>query len=456
MAALYDTLLAEVTESLRIVEGREEALRTILRRVGLDETELPESLRERDRRLFGPGLTVEATVRRIVTAVRDEGDAAVVRFNEALDLSSPAPLLVDQSETASAYAALDPGLVEALRLAANRIRAHHERQLERSWRSFEIEGLGQVVRPIERAGVYMPGTSVVYPSSLLMTAIPARVAGVQKVYVASPAASDGSIPALKLVAADIAGVDAVYRAGGAQAIAAFAHGTETIPRVDKIFGPGNIWVAMAKREVFGVTGIDAIYGPTETVVVADQWADPAICAADLLAQAEHDEIASPILLTPSESLARRVSIEIDRQLETLERGAVARAAFENRGGAVITQSVDEAIDLANLYAPEHLCLLVRDAWDYAPKVRNAGGLFVGESSPEALGDYIAGPSHVMPTGGSARYASPLSVNDFLKITSLIAVDAPVMRELAAAAALIARAEGLTAHARALEIRLEGR
>jgi histidinol dehydrogenase len=213
---------------------------------------------------------------------------------------------------------------------------------------------------------------------------------------------------------------------------------------------------MAKREVFGVTGIDAIYGPTETVVVADQWADPAICAADLLAQAEHDEIASPILLTPSESLARRVSIEIDRQLETLERGAVARAAFENRGGAVITQSVDEAIDLANLYAPEHLCLLVRDAWDYAPKVRNAGGLFVGESSPEALGDYIAGPSHVMPTGGSARYASPLSVNDFLKITSLIAVDAPVMRELAAAAALIARAEGLTAHARALEIRLEGR
>ena len=441
---------------MRIVQGREEALRSILRRVALDELELPERLRERDRRLFGDGLTVEVTVRRIVRAVRDEGDTAVLRFNQALDLSRPAPLPVDQAETSAAYDALDPALIDALRLAAKRIRDYHERQLERSWRSFEVEGLGQVVRPIERAGIYMPGTAVVYPSSLLMTAIPARVAGVEEIYVASPAASDGSVPALKLVAADIAGVDAVYRAGGAQAIAAFAHGTETIPRVDKICGPGNIWVTMAKREVFGVTGIDALYGPTETVVVADEWADPIICAADLLAQAEHDEIASPILITPSLPLAQRVAAEVERQAETLERGPVALAAFENRGGAVVAESMDEAIELANAYAPEHLCLLVKDAWRYVSQVRNAGGLFVGESSPEALGDYIAGPSHVMPTGGGARYASPLSVNDFLKITSLIAVDAPVMQELAAAAALIARAEGLTGHARALELRLEGR
>jgi len=441
---------------VRIVQGREEALRSILRRVALDELELPERLRERDRRLFGDGLTVEVTVRRIVRAVRDEGDTAVLRFNQALDLSRPAPLPVDQAETSAAYDALDPALIDALRLAAKRIRDYHERQLERSWRSFEVEGLGQVVRPIERAGIYMPGTAVVYPSSLLMTAIPARVAGVEEIYVASPAASDGSVPALKLVAADIAGVDAVYRAGGAQAIAAFAHGTETIPRVDKICGPGNIWVTMAKREVFGVTGIDALYGPTETVVVADEWADPIICAADLLAQAEHDEIASPILITPSLPLAQRVAAEVERQAETLERGPVALAAFENRGGAVVAESMDEAIELANAYAPEHLCLLVKDAWRYVSQVRNAGGLFVGESSPEALGDYIAGPSHVMPTGGGARYASPLSVNDFLKITSLIAVDAPVMQELAAAAALIARAEGLTGHARALELRLEGR
>src|SRR5712692_1006067 len=407
--------------------------------------ELPAHLRERDRRLFGEGLSLEATVRRIVRAVRDEGDAAVLRFNEALDLSEPAPLTVDRSETARAYETLDPALVAALRLAADRIRAHHERQLEHCWRDFQTDGLGQVVRPLERAGIYMPGTAVVYPSSLLMTAIPARVAGVEEVYVASPASADGSIHPLKLVAADIAGVDAVYRAGGAQAIAAFAYGTETIPRVDKVCGPGNIWVTMAKREVFGVTGIDALYGPTETVVIADEWADPIVCAADLLAQAEHDEIASPILITPSAAVAANVTAEVERQVATLERGAVARAAFVNRGGAVVAESMEEAIELANIYAPEHLCLLVKDAWRYAPQVRNAGGLFVGESSPEALGDYIAGPSHVMPTGGSARYASPLSVNDFLKITSLIAVDESVMQGLAGAAALIARAEGLTGH-----------
>jgi histidinol dehydrogenase len=441
---------------LRIVKGREEGLKTILRRPDLDEVDLPEHLRQRDRSLFGPGLSVEETVRRIVRSVRDEGDNAVMRFNQALDLSQAAPLLVDRSETAAAYEALDPALVDALRLAADRIRSHHERQLDRSWRAFEAEGLGQVVRPIERAGIYMPGTGIVYPSSLLMTAIPARVAGVEHVYVASPAASDGSVPPLKLVAADIARVDAVYRAGGAQAVAAFAYGTETIPKVDKICGPGNIWVTMAKRAVFGVTGIDALYGPTETVVVADDSTDPVICAADLLAQAEHDEIASPILITPSAKLAERVATEVERQAAVLERGDVARAAFANRGGAVITETVEEAIDLANLYAPEHLCLLVKNAWNYAGLVRNAGGLFVGEASPEALGDYIAGPSHVMPTGGSARYASPLSVNDFLKITSLIAVQEPVMQELAGAAALIARAEGLTAHARALEIRMEGR
>jgi histidinol dehydrogenase len=441
---------------VRIIQGREEALRTILKRVELDEVELPEHLRERDRRLFGPDLSVEETVRRIVRAVRDEGDAAVLRFNEALDLSAPAPLAVGRTETAAAYASLDGDLVDALKLAAERIRAHHQRQRDRAWQAFQTDGLGQIVRPLQRAGIYMPGTAIVYPSSLLMTAIPARVAAVEEVYVASPAARDGSVPALKLVAADIAGVDAIYRAGGAQAIAAFAYGTESIPRVDKICGPGNIWVTLAKREVFGVTGIDALYGPTETVVVADDSTDPVICAADLLAQAEHDEIASPILITPSLRLAERVAAEVERQVATLERGAVALAAFENRGGAVVTDSLDEAIELANLYAPEHLCLLIEDAWQHTERVRNAGGLFVGESSPEALGDYIAGPSHVMPTGGSARYASPLSVNDFLKITSLIAVEAPVMQDLAGAAALIARAEGLTAHARALEIRLEGR
>ena len=441
---------------MRIITGRDEALKTILRRRPLDEVDLPEHLRERDRRLFGPGLSLEQVVHRIVQAVRDEGDAAVKRFNEALDGSAPAPIAVSKDEIASAYRALDPKLVDALQLAAERIRLYHQRQLKRSWVGFEEDGLGQIVRPLQRAGVYMPGTRIVYPSSLLMTAIPARVAGVEEVYVVSPAGEDGNVSPLKLVAADIAGVDGVYRAGGAQGIAALAYGTETIPRVDKICGPGNIFVTLAKREVFGVTGIDALYGPTETVVLADETADPVLCAADLLAQAEHDEIASPILITTSTAMAERVAAEIERQITTLERGAVARAAFANRGGAVVVESLGEAFELANLYAPEHLCLLIKDAWQHTGKVRNAGGVFVGESSPEALGDYVAGPSHVMPTGGSARYASPLSVNDFLKITSLIAVEDQVVQELGAVAALIARAEGLTAHARALEIRMEER
>ena len=441
---------------MRIIKGREEALKTILRRRRLEEADLPEHLRDRDRRLFGPGLDLEQVVRRIVQAVRDVGDTAVLRFNEALDGSAPAPLVVSNEEIEAAYAELDSDLVDALRLAAERIRAYHERQLQRSWVTFEQDGLGQIVRPLERAGVYMPGTSIVYPSSLLMTALPARVAGVEQVYVVSPAGADGRISPLKLVAADIAGIDGVYRAGGAQGIAALAYGTETIPRVDKICGPGGIFVTLAKREVFGVTGIDALYGPTETMVLADESSDPRICAADLLAQAEHDEIASPILITTSLKLAEQVAGEVERQLASLEREPIARAAFENRGGAVVVDSLDEAFELANHYAPEHLCLLLRDAWQHTGRVRHAGGIFVGESSPEALGDYVAGPSHVMPTGGSARYASPLSVNDFLKMTSLVAVEEHVLQELGAAAARIARAEGLTAHAHALEMRLEGR
>jgi histidinol dehydrogenase len=441
---------------MQIVRGREEASRTILRRRPLEDADLPEHLRERDRALFGPGLSLEQVVRRIVHAVRDDGDAAVERFNQALDGSAPAPIPVSPAEIAAAYGALDASLVQALQLAAQRIRAYHERQLRRSWVDFEQDGLGQIVRPLQRAGVYMPGTRIVYPSSLLMTAIPARVAGVEQVYVVSPAGADGSISPLKLVAADIAGVDGVFRAGGAQGIAALAYGTETIPRVDKICGPGNIFVTLAKREVFGVTGIDALYGPTETMVLADEAADPVLCAADLIAQAEHDEIASPILITTSARMAERVAEEVERQLETLERGHIARAAFANRGGAVVAESLDEAFELANTYAPEHLCLLIENAWQHTGKVRNAGGVFVGESSPEALGDYVAGPSHVMPTGGSARYASPLSVNDFLKITSLVAVENRVLQEIGPAAALIARAEGLTGHARALEIRIESR
>jgi histidinol dehydrogenase len=287
-----------------------------------------------------------------------------------------------------------------------------------------------------------------------MTALPAKAAGVDEVLIASPAGAAGRVSPVKLVAADIAGVDGVFRMSGAQAIAAFAYGTESVPKVDKVCGPGSIFVTLAKREVFGAVGIDALYGPSETIVVADDSADAALCAADLLAQAEHDELATPILLTTSRGVAERVGAEVERQLATLEREAVARAAFDARGGAVVVDSLDEALLLANEFAPEHLCLLVHDAPRWAGKARHAGGVFVGETAPESLGDYSAGPSHVMPTMGSARFASPLGVQDFLKATSVVAVDGTALRALGPAAARIARAEGFTAHARSIELRLQ--
>ncbi len=441
---------------MRIVIGADEARRTILRRVPLDEWDVPDALRERDTALFGERLPLDALIGRIIAEVRAGGDAAVRRFNQALDGSADMPVEVPREEIGRAYAEVPADVVEALRLAASRVRAYHERQLAHNWRSFHEDGLGQVVRPLRRVGVYMPGTAVVYPSSVLHTVVPARVAGVKEVVLAGPAGASGAVHPLKLVAADIAGVDRVFRASGAQGIAALAYGTESVSPVDKICGPGSLFVTLAKRRVYGVVGVDALYGPTETVVVADESADPRLCAADLLAQAEHDVLASPVLLTDSLRLARAVQAEVDRQIGPLERGHVARQAFDNRGGAVVTASIDEAVELANEFAPEHLCLLLRDPWRYADLVRNAGGLFVGESSPEALGDYIAGPSHAMPTGGCARFQSPLSVNDFLRIISVVAVDESTFERLAPAAARIARAEGLTAHARALEMRLEGR
>jgi len=441
-------------DPVRIILGAAAARATILRRTALEDLEPPEHLRVRDRRLFGPGLRATEVVARIIAAVRAEGDAAVIRFNKGLDGAAPLPVRVERAEFEAAYRQVPGELIEALQLAAARVRAYHERQLTNAARSFDEDGLGQIVRAVQRAGVYMPGTTAPLPSSLLHTAIPARVAGVEEVYVASPALPDGSIPALKLVAAEIAGVTAVFRMGGAQAIAAFAYGTETVPKVDKICGPGGLFVTLAKRHVYGVTGVDAIYGPTETMVIADERADPALAAADLLAQAEHDPLASPILLTDSPAMAEWVATEIRAQLTELERSGIAAQAFTAQGGIIVTASLAEAVELANEYAPEHLCLLVREPWELVPQIRNAGGVFIGESSPEALGDYIAGPSHVMPTGGSARYASPLSVNDFLKTMSLIAVRDDLMRALAPAGALIARAEGLTGHARALERRLE--
>jgi histidinol dehydrogenase len=441
---------------LKLVHGAAEGWRLLVRRRGAPaDVELPQTVRQEIRRVFGAELDAQTVVERILADVRDGGDAAVRRYNEAIDRVPPsAALVVSQDEIAGACRAVRIDVMATLRFAADRIRAFHEAQLRHAVASFEEGPFGQRVRPLERVGIYVPGTQAVYPSSVLMSAIPARVAGVREVFMATPAAADGSVSPLKLAAADIAGVHGVFRAGGAQGIAALAFGTESIPRVDKICGPGNIFVTLAKKAVHGFVGIDGFFGPTETVVLADAHADPILCAADLLAQAEHDALASPILITDSEALAQAALAEVESQLATLERADIARAALEANGLAVIVDSLEEALALANEYAPEHLCLEVRDATRWAERVTNAGSVFVGGLSAEAIGDYTAGPSHVMPTGGSARFASSLGVHDFLKVISVVSLNESALAELGPAAATIARAEGLTAHARAIERRLE--
>ena len=438
---------------MRVVLGADEGRRTLLRRRPLAETELPAEVWRRTRAVVGEVATLEDAVRRILRDVREEGDAAVLRYCQAFDGAAYATLQVAPEEIRAAYDAVEPSVIEALRFAAERVRAFHEEQRRHVMQSFQRDGVGMRVSPLARVGLYVPGTVAVYPSSVLMTALPARAAGVEEVFVASPADPQGHVSPLKLVAADLAGVDGVFRMSGAQAIAAFAYGTAEVPKVDKVCGPGNIFVTLAKREVYGEVGIDALYGPSETIVVADEAADPVLCAADLLAQAEHDELATPILITTSHDLADRVGGEVERQLASLERQEMARSAFEARGGAVVVDSLEEALLLADEFAPEHLCLLVRDAPHWAARVRNAGGIFVGEASPETLGDYTAGPSHVMPTAGTARFASPLGVQDFLKATNVVALDEASLRALGPATARIARAEGLTAHARSIELRL---
>jgi histidinol dehydrogenase len=441
---------------MRIIRNAEEGRALLLDRKPLENDELPMEMRETTFRTFGQELSPEEVVRRIIRDVREDGDNAVRFYNSQLDGATPDELRVSDREVRAAYEQVAGDVVEALKFAADRVRRYHELQLRGSMIDFNQGGLGQVTRALQRVAVYVPGTRAPLPSSVLMCAIPARVAGVEEVYLTSPVLPDGTVPPVKIVAADIAGVDGIFKAGGAQGVAAFAYGTESIPRVDKICGPGGLFVTIAKKQVFGDVGIDAIYGPTETIVIADESADPETVAADLLAQAEHDPLASPILLTPSHHLADEVAAAIERQLKTLERAKIARAALENRGGCILVNDIDHAIELANGYAPEHLCLLVENPMAYASKVRNAGGLFLGEASPEAIGDYTAGPSHTMPTGGSARWSSPLSVRDFLKITSVVNVPDNMTEELARYASILARAEGLTGHAHAVERRLQGR
>ena len=401
-----------------------------------------------------------AVVREIVEAVRREGDAALLRYTERYDgvRLTPEELRVPRAEIEEAYEKVDPAFLEALRQAARNIASFHEKQKRNSWIDLRPDGtlVGMSIRPLRRVGLYVPGGTAAYPSSVLMNVIPARVAGVKEIVMATPPATGGraGVDPYILVAAAEAGVSEIYRMGGAQAVAALAFGTETVPGVDKICGPGNIYVTLAKRHVYGVVDIDSIAGPSEIVVLADDSADARFVAADMLSQAEHDAMASAILVTASRRLAEETAEELKRQLAALPRESIALKSLESRGAILLVDSLEEGAMVVNRLAPEHLEILTEAPMEIAALIENAGAIFLGAWSTEPVGDYFAGPNHILPTGGTARFSSPLSVDDFLKKTSLIQYSREALRRDAAAIATLARREGLEAHARAVEIRSE--
>ncbi len=399
---------------------------------------------------------VAAAVKEVIDRVRKEGDPAVIEYTEKFDKVKLTlkDIKVSSTEIRDAYNKVDSKKVEALKLASQNIRAFHEKQKISSWVSQEADGviLGQLARPIRSAGIYVPGGKACYPSSVLMNVIPAKVAGVEQLVMCSPAPG-GSLNPYILVAADIAGINEIYRIGGAQAVAAMAYGTATIPRVDKIAGPGNIYVATAKRYVFGQVDIDMIAGPSEVLVIADDSANPVYVASDLLSQAEHDELASAILVTPSRAVAQKVDAEIERQLANLTRKEIARKAIDRFGAVVLTANLREAADLANSIAPEHLELAVEKPFELLSFIRNAGAIFLGHFSPESVGDYIAGPNHVLPTGGTARFFSPLSTESFMKKSSLIFYTREGLDKVGEAVMQIADVEGLEAHGNTIRVRM---
>jgi len=397
---------------------------------------------------------VERKVKSILADVKTNGDAAVIKYTRLLDhlTLKKGALNISRSQIKSAYKRADPRVVKSLKFAAGRIIAFHKHQKTESWSYKKGKvTLGQIVRPMDRVGLYVPGGKAAYPSSLLMNAIPAIVAGVKEIVVCFPALR-GEINPYVLVAADILGIKEIYPIGGAQAVAALAFGTRSVKKVDKIVGPGNIYVATAKRLVFGWVDIDMIAGPSEVLVIADDSADPGYVASDLLAQAEHDQKAYPICLTPSMNLAKKISFEINLKLQNMKRRDIASVSIQNNGVIFVTQSLKNAIELGNLLAPEHLELEVRNPELWIKKIKHAGALFLGHYTPEAVGDYLAGPNHVLPTGGTARFSSPLCVEDFVKKTSLISYSKGELAKVSEDVIRLANAEGLTGHAHSMEIR----
>jgi len=404
-------------------------------------------------------LDVEKVVRKIVDQVRDGGDAellALVRKFDQSKIANAKQLEVTNEEMEEAGDLIDPADRATLGKCAMRVREFHRKRIPSSWEVREEGGgtFGHRVRPLERVGIYVPGGQVVYPSSVIMNAIPASVVEVPEIIMATPAQPDGSVRPEVLIAAKVAGVHRIFKMGGAQAIAAMAYGTETVPRVDKIVGPGNVYVATAKRLVFGDVAIESEAGPSEVLIVADRSATPAWLAADMISQAEHDELASSLLITTANSLVARVQDQIAKQLKTLDRAHVAKESLAKRGAIIVAKKMDECIELSNRYAPEHLVISVDDPDGISKQVTNAGAIFLGHYTPVAVGDYIAGPNHVLPTGGTARFFSPLGVDDFLKRTSVTRFEPPKLRELGADVVRLAAMEGLTGHATSIDLRLQ--
>lgn len=405
------------------------------------------------------GREVEARVMEIIAAVRSRGDAALIEYTRRFDRVEldAARLPVTKEEIDRAFEAVGERDVSLLRLAVNRVTLFHEKQKQRSWLDTDEDGilLGQKVTPLERVGIYVPGGKASYPSSVIMNAVPARVAGVSEIVMTVPT-PDGEINPHVLVAARLAGVDRIFRIGGAQAVAALAWGTESVPRVDKITGPGNIYVATAKKLVFGRVGIDMIAGPSEILIISDGSGSPAHLAADLLSQAEHDELASSVLITTDRSFGERVAAEVERQLANLKRAEIARRSWQDFGAVIVARDLSEAVAFSNRLAPEHLELAVENPFEILPAVRNAGAIFLGHFTPESAGDYLAGPNHTLPTGGTARFFSPLSVDDFVKKSSLIYFSRQALSRLGSDIVRLAELEGLEAHAESVRIRLSDR
>ncbi len=403
-------------------------------------------------------LDVSDIVTDIIADVRKNGDAALITYAKKFDKADLTSLEVTEEEIEEAFQSVEPEFVGILREAAVNIRAFHEKQVRQGFAIQQENGvvIGQKITPIEKAGLYVPGGTAAYPSTVLMDSIPAKIAGCKEICIATPPSANGKINPVILAAAKIAGVDRIFKMGGAQAIAALAYGTETVPKVDKIVGPGNAFVAEAKRQVFGKVSIDMIAGPSEILVIADGKSNPAYVAADLLSQAEHDKMASAVLVTDSEELALQVQAEIEKQLSVLPRREIARTSIENNGKIIVAENFDDVLAVANEIAPEHLELCVDNPFDYLDKIQNAGSIFMGRYCPEALGDYFAGPNHTLPTSGTARFSSPLSVDDFIKKTQYTYYTQEALAKVGEKVAFFAEKEGLSAHARSATIRLEGK